>query len=175
MAKKLTQEEFIANAIAVHGDKYSYHLVNYTGTDNHVDIWCNKCKKSFPQTPYKHTKREQGCTKCNKEIAADNLKTPLDDVIKKFKTIHGDKFSYSFKDYKNQKSIVDIVCKVHNFPFTQSINLHNYTEYPCPICLHEFQKDKTNAWSHSYWVDTRLASKNLVAFQLYVCKCWNDK
>ena len=175
MPKKLTQEEFITNAITVHGDKYSYHLVNYTGTDNHVDIWCNRCQKSFPQTPYKHTKKEQGCKDCNLKKSSENSRMSIDDVILRSRLKHGDNFSYEFIDYKNQNSVIKLLCKKHNHPFTQSVHGHNYTQYPCPMCLHEFQKEKINAWSHSHWVESGIASDNFVAFQLYVLHCWNEK
>ena len=37
---KLTQEEFIARAKAVHGDKYDYTLVNYVNCTTKVKIIC---------------------------------------------------------------------------------------------------------------------------------------
>lgn len=174
MPKKLTQKEFIENAITIHGDKYSYHLVDYINTDTKVDIWCNTCNKAFSQTPYKHSKREQGCMDCSRVKAADRYRMPIDEVIQKCKLKHGDSFSYEFNDYKNQDSIINLVCKKHNFSFTQTIAGHLNTTYPCPICLHEFQKSKTNAWAHTTWIKAGLASKYFVAFQLYVIRCWND-
>ena len=174
MPKKLTQEKFIENAVAKHGEKYSYHLVNYINTDKHVDIWCNTCKKSFSQTPYRHSKRGQGCLDCSLVEASDRNRMPLEEVLRKCKVKHGDSFSYEFTDYKNQDSIINLVCKKHNFAFTQSVYCHLVAIHACPICFHEWQKAKPNAWSHTNWVATGMASKNFVAFQLYVLRCWND-
>lgn len=174
MPKKLTQEQFIANAVAIHGDKYSYHLANYINTDTHVDIWCNTCNKSFSQTPYKHSKKGQGCRDCQYVKASETYRMPLEEVVHKSKLKHGDSFSYEFTDYKNQDSIINLVCKKHNFSFTQSVHCHLIAVHACPICLNEWQKAKPNAWSHSHWVARGIASKKFIAFQLYVLRCWND-
>jgi len=40
--KKLTTKEFINKAINVHGDKYDYSKVNYTGSTNKVIIICKE-------------------------------------------------------------------------------------------------------------------------------------
>jgi hypothetical protein len=174
MPKKITQEEFIKKAINVHGDKYSYHLVNYVNSEKHVSIWCNTCLKYFYQAPDKHSNGKQGCKDCHLKKSSENNRMTIDDVISKSKLKHGDIFSYEFINYKNQDSIVNLVCKKHNHSFSQTVYAHKFTQYPCSICLHEFQKNKTNAWSHSHWVKTGLSSKNFVAFQLYVLRCWNE-
>lgn len=174
MPKKQTQEEFIAKAVKVHGDKYSYHLVNYINSDTHVDIWCNTCEKSFPQTPDKHSNGKRGCRDCQYVKASERYRLSMEDVIIRSKIKNGENLSYEFTDYKNQDSVINLVCKKHNFSFNQTVNSHLNSTYPCPICLHEFQQSKNNAWSHSNWVKTGLASKNFVAFQLYILKCWNE-
>jgi hypothetical protein len=37
---KLTQSEYISKAIEVHGKKYDYSLVEYTGQKNKIKIIC---------------------------------------------------------------------------------------------------------------------------------------
>lgn len=69
MSKKTT-EQFIAEAKAIHGDKYDYTTVKYRNCDTKVEIICKK-HGSFFQTPYNHCNKKQGCPKC----ANDLLKT----------------------------------------------------------------------------------------------------
>ena len=62
--KKLkTNDIFISDAIKIHGDKYDYSLVEYTGTNNKVKIICKK-HGIFEQKCYKHL-QNQGCPTCS--------------------------------------------------------------------------------------------------------------
>lgn len=42
MCKKLTTEEFISNAIKIHGNKYDYSEVKYDGNKVKVEIICKE-------------------------------------------------------------------------------------------------------------------------------------
>ena len=57
-----TLEQFILEAQVVHGNKYDYSKVQYSGTDVPVTIICPK-HGEFPQTPHHHLQGE-GCPKC---------------------------------------------------------------------------------------------------------------
>ena len=65
--KRKAGDEFKEKAIAKHGEgKFLYDRVEYDTARKHVQIWCSKCEKYFPQTPNDHL-RGQGCpTCCNK-------------------------------------------------------------------------------------------------------------
>jgi predicted nucleic acid-binding Zn-ribbon protein len=63
MEQTKTLEQFITEARAVHGDKYSYGQVNYKNTDTKVKILCHKCNKIFSQKPSSHL-AENGCPRC---------------------------------------------------------------------------------------------------------------
>ena len=65
---KLTTEEFIAKAKAVHGDRYDYSKVEYVGTKSPVIIICKE-HGEFQQTPQKHL-AGQGCIKCHRKAMA---------------------------------------------------------------------------------------------------------
>ena len=62
-----TQEEYIARAREVHGDKYDYSSVRYTHNQNKIDISCKK-HGLFPQQARLHLKG-QGCRKCFEDSA----------------------------------------------------------------------------------------------------------
>ncbi|MCB1085907.1 MAG: hypothetical protein KDM63_02580 [Verrucomicrobiae bacterium] len=59
----MPQEEFIARAVEIHGNRYDYSLVDYRATDQPVVIICPK-HKEFRQTPNAHL-AGKGCAACN--------------------------------------------------------------------------------------------------------------
>ncbi len=61
---KLTTEEFIKKARAVHGDRYDYSKVEYVNAREKVNIICPE-HGVFPQSPMNHI-RGNGCPKCAK-------------------------------------------------------------------------------------------------------------
>lgn len=63
--KLKTTEQFITEAKAIHGDRYDYSKVNYTGYNSKVEIIC-PIHGSFFQTPREHL-RGAGCQKCLKK------------------------------------------------------------------------------------------------------------
>lgn len=69
---KLTTEEFIKKAQAVHGDRYDYSKVEYVNAQTKVCIICHK-HGEFLQRPTNHISGH-GCNKCASEINADNMR-----------------------------------------------------------------------------------------------------
>lgn len=69
---KLTTEEFIAKANAVHGDRYDYSKVEYINANTKVCIIC-KDHGEFWQSPYTHLKGH-GCSKCASEVNAAKMR-----------------------------------------------------------------------------------------------------
>ncbi len=61
-ARRLTTEQFIAQAKRVHGDKYDYSLVSYETTELPVKIVC-RAHGEFEQKPHYHL-AGSGCRKC---------------------------------------------------------------------------------------------------------------
>lgn len=113
MVKKSTLEEFIIKAIKVHGNKYSYAKVYYVNSSTKVDIICNKCKRSFKQTPNKHLMGQNGC------CFNTNIPMTTQVFINKVKLIHGNKYSYDNTEYVNSKTLVKIICNSCGKQYTQ--------------------------------------------------------
>lgn len=65
MSKRKTREQFISDAIAIHGDKYDYSKVEYVAMKVKVQIIC-PIHNIFEQTPDNHI-RGHGCPKCKAE------------------------------------------------------------------------------------------------------------
>lgn len=78
MAKKLTTEEFIQKAQAVHGNKYDYSKVDYQGSTKKVCIIC-PIHGEFWQLPGDHTNKACGCNKCRKTKSKEY--NPIDGKV----------------------------------------------------------------------------------------------
>ena len=122
---KLTTEYVIEQFREVHGDKYDYSKVNYTGDKTNVTIICPK-HGEFEQSPSSH-KQVQGCPKCH-----GNAKLTTEDVIKQFREVHGDKYDYSKVNYTGSNNKVVIICPKHG-EFEQLPNGHKQGR-GCPKC-----------------------------------------
>ena len=87
------------------------------------------CKNSHR---YKQDRRNLLAGKYCQKCYLNNKVIPKEVVIKKFKEIHGDYYQYSFDEFKNLHSLVNIICpKGHKF--TQNISNHLQGK-ACPIC-----------------------------------------
>ena len=129
---KMTTEEFIKRARKIHGDKYDYSKVEYTG-DNKTKI-CIICPEhgEFWQVPNSHLSGN-GCPVCRYIKAANNNRGTKERFIKKAKEIHGDKYDYSKVKYdKSNKVKVCIICPEHGEFWQTPINHINGAG--CPIC-----------------------------------------
>jgi len=123
--KKITTEDFIKKAQAVHGDTYNYSKVIYTGIKNKISIICYK-HGIFEQMPIYHL-MGRGCSKCVK-LEPLNTEEFINRAIKK----HGNKYDYSKTLYINTRTKVTIICLEHG-EFTQSPYSH-FRGHGCKEC-----------------------------------------
>lgn len=121
----LTNDEFVAKAVKVHGTKYDYSLVNYKNNRIKIIIICPK-HGEFIQQPSNHL-NGNGCLKCFFE----NITSNLNDFIIKAKQVHGNKYNYNSSVYVNSKVPLAINCPKHG-SFLQSPSQH--LEHGCPKC-----------------------------------------
>jgi very-short-patch-repair endonuclease len=124
--RKLTTEEFIEKAKEVHGDLYDYSLVEYEKAKIKISIIC-KIHGEFEQNPNDHLNGKQGCPKCN------GYNKTTEDVIKEFKTIHGNRYDYSLVDFINMTYKVKVICNLHGF-FEIDPHHHISSRCGCPKC-----------------------------------------
>jgi len=125
---KLTTEQFLVAARKVHGEIYDYSGVQYVSAKNKVQIIC--CKHGeFLVTPDNHLRRSSGCPKCGcitrgekSSLAlkgrthnnfAGSVCKRMEDFLSKSKTVHGDRYDYSFVEYTSSKKLVRLTCKKH--------------------------------------------------------------
>ena len=126
MPTKKTTEEFIQDAIKVHGDKYDYSKVEYINSKTKVIIICKE-HGEFEQTPKIHL-RKNGCKKCS-----GKYQYTTKEFIEKAKEVHGDKYDYSKVEYISSKKHITIICKIHG-NFRQQPTLHLYNKNGCSKC-----------------------------------------
>lgn len=122
---KLTTEEFIKKAKAIHGDKYLYSDVNYKTFFDKVLIKC-KAHGGFEQIPANHLKG-QGCPYCS-----NNKKYTTEEFIEKANKVHNNKFNYLKTNYINSNIKITIICPVHG-EFYQTPGSH-LNGNGCPKC-----------------------------------------
>ena len=109
LEKTMTIDEFIDKAKKIHGDKYDYSKVIYTGIFNKICIVCPE-HGDFYQVPNYHLSGN-GCPKCAVKLVWDKRgRITTDEFIDKAKKIHGDKYDYSETKYENRRTKVNIVC-----------------------------------------------------------------
>lgn len=133
--KKLTTQEWIAKAIAVHGDTYDYSKVVYINSITKVTIGC-KIHGYFQTLPAQHLLKT-GCKQCNINSRFDTEAT----FLSKAKKVHGDRYDYSETIYTTAKSDIIIICKEHG-KFIQKA-IHHTQGKNCPKCAN-ILKGKAN-------------------------------
>ena len=62
-----------------------------------------------------------------------------EEFIKKAKSIHGNKYDYSDVNYINNKTKINILCKIHRY-FMQTPHGHLYGN-KCPKCMKNYKYD----------------------------------
>jgi len=133
--KRKTKQDFIKQAKEVHADKnYSYEKVDYKNTHEKVIIICPLPEHgAFPQTPSNHL-GGQGCPDCGRNSTREKQKSSDEEVIEKFKEVHGDKYDYSLVEYEQSNKKVLIVCPLpEHGEFTQTPSSHQQGR-GCPDC-----------------------------------------
>lgn len=130
MAERKTTEQFIKDAILIHGHKFDYSLVKYTGAHNKVKIICPS-HGIFEQKPNSHL-NGRGCRDCWYETLSKIQTIDTEEFIKRAKSKHGNKYDYSLVHYVDSKTLIEIICSVHG-TFKQLPNSH-LNGSGCQLC-----------------------------------------
>ena len=135
MSAKKTHPQFVKDARALHGDRYSY-LSPYRGAVKPVKILCNLCGHTFKQIPNSHLSG-RGCPECGKANLLAAVIKERDRCAKVFieraKQIHGERYDYASTKYgKNCDDRVVVGCRQHGeFKVSPSNHLKGKG---CPSC-----------------------------------------
>ena len=129
----LTTEQFIERAKQKHGDKYDYSHVVYERAISKVKIHCN-VHGLFLQRPSEHLSGK-GCRKCGTKRTADCQRKSREQFIEQSNLAHNSIYDYSFVNYVNINTNVEINCIKHG-KFWQRPS-HHINGVGCPKCLYK--------------------------------------
>lgn len=133
---KKNTESFIAQAKAIHGDRYDYSETEYKGAREKLTIICPK-HGSFEQTAYTHLHGRgvgAGCERCSYEERGERARMSFEEFQRRANIIHHGAYDYS----KTQNRFVDtftkvsIICPEHG-EFSQTPSGH-LVGRGCPVC-----------------------------------------
>jgi predicted nucleic acid-binding Zn-ribbon protein len=145
--RRLSRDEAIERARAVHGDTYDYSKAVYVTNKVKFEVIC-KHHGSFWVSPINHSYGVgQGCPTCGaakrgyrknpsasaQKAAASRKAQYGDQFIADAQRVHGDKYDYSEARYDGRKGLVTIICPDHG-PFEQRAEHHLYRAHGCPKC-----------------------------------------
>lgn len=123
---KLTTQEYIRKVQAVHGDRFDYSKVDYTGNRCIVYIGCRVKNHGFFEIPSRSHLQGAGCSICS------GVKSNQYEFLEKAKAVHGNRYNYSEVVYKGCQTHVTILCKDHG-PWPQTPITH-LNGNGCPKC-----------------------------------------
>lgn len=130
---RITPDNFISRCEIVHNFKYIYSRTKYVRMCDEISILC-PTHGLFQQNAGAHL-GGHGCPKCSLEKQAQEKLLSTEEFVGKARVIHGDRYDYSFVEYKGTKEPVQIICPDHG-AFLQVPNYH-LTGNGCQTCANE--------------------------------------
>lgn len=133
MPAKLTPEKWISLAQSIWGKRYDYSNSRYINSKKKLTVICST-HGPWRVIPSNHTHKPQprGCPACGKLKQAETVKKDPADFVSQAKTLHGNRYNYGSIKYKNAKTPVEIICRIHG-TFKQSPDVH-LRGAGCPKC-----------------------------------------
>ena len=131
MSRKKTKEEVIADAMAVHGNRYVYDEIEYVNNHTPIKIIC-KLHGPFWQRPIDHISNKQGCPICGRILATNKNSKPFSQFEEEARIVHGDKYEYDANTYTTALKKMRIICPEHG-EFWQT-PAHHLDGVKCPMC-----------------------------------------
>jgi hypothetical protein len=128
--KRITTSDFIRNAIAVHGTKYSYVKTKYVSAKEKVTIVCY-IHGDFEQIPGDHTSG-CGCPMCGLLVSKPSLRFSDLTFVEEALRVHGSLYSYAKSTYAGMFVPITISCFLHG-DFDQ-IPVNHLKGHGCPCC-----------------------------------------
>lgn len=135
---KYNKDNFFEEATKKFNGKYDYSKAEYKNAMTKICIIC-PIHGEFWQTPLLHMKGK-GCPKCS-----GHGKYSTEEIIERFRKIHGDRYSYDKFVFKTMKSKSIITCPKHG-DFLQSASKHLIGR-GCPECGKESMVQKNSLTS----------------------------
>lgn len=152
MTHRKTTAQFIAEARDVHGNKYDYSRVVYTGNKAFIEIGC-PVHGFINQQARRHLEGRE-CPKCASIQRAANRpagrglgKRLTLEIFKEDATaLHNDYYDYCLVNFRRGKDLVKIICPVHGV-FEQAAENHRlgFGCLDCGVAAHNQRKREASA------------------------------
>lgn len=137
MTRKKSTEQFIAEARAIHGNRYDYTRANYINNKTKTTIICPK-HGEWQQTPANHLSGF-GCKLCGHKNAGQYHKKDTHSFIEAARKVHGNKYDYSEAKYVGAREKLTILCPIHG-AFKQFAGSHLGGK-GCTPCSYEYRSE----------------------------------
>ncbi|EGM6703820.1 GIY-YIG nuclease family protein [Salmonella enterica subsp. enterica serovar Nigeria] len=128
MTAKRTFESFIADALAVHGDKYDYSKAVYVNIKTRMVITC-PLHGDFEKAPAHHL-AGQGCPAC-----AGKQRYTQESFIAAIRAVHGDRYQYGLTRFSGAQGKVKVYCPEHGIFELKAT--HHLSGVGCGACAVE--------------------------------------
>jgi len=128
--RKFNNNDFIEKLKLLHGDKYDYSKVIYSGIYEKILIICKE-HGEFEQISNNHL-RGAGCQLCYDDRRGESIRNDTQQFIERAIKIHGEKYNYSKSNYISMDDKITIICKIHG-EFSQVAYSH-ITGQGCKKC-----------------------------------------
>jgi Zn finger protein HypA/HybF involved in hydrogenase expression len=162
VSKSLTNDKFVIRAIEVNKGGYDYSKIQCCGMIKKIEIICPK-HGSFWQSPDVHL-RGCGCPACAQLVISEAHRLTKEEIIARFRSVHGDRYDYSEVQHVESHSPVIIICPEHG-RFKQGQYQH-YIGAGCPACAqgktHSEGEDSLYAWVNSICPDAVQGDRSLI-------------
>lgn len=143
---EITEDEFVLRAKAKFGDKFDLTNVAFRGMKAPINVSCPE-HGPVNLTAERFLDSAHGCIKCSNlssgyKAGAAKLRS-IQNVLKKFNKVHGDKYDYSAVVYVKGSVPITVICKTHG-PFEVTPNAH-IAGVGCALCSLEARRF---SWKH---------------------------
>ena len=154
MSKMKTKEQFIHELEELFGNRYDTSQVEYCGAHKKVKIICPE-HGEFWISPHSVLSQKRACPKCGFENARKNIMLNEDDVIRRIKEIHGDKYDLSKIRYNGICEKVELICKKHGSFWIRPHNIINGKQ-GCPLCAIDSRTNKTRKTKEQFIEEAKM-------------------
>ena len=109
---RMSQEDFISQAVAIHGDRYDLSRVIYKGRAHKISVICKE-HGLFEPTAGNFGYLGSGCPECGRAAVGMKSRKPLSHYVVAGAKKHNGKYGYAGITYKNQVAYLKVVCPEH--------------------------------------------------------------
>lgn len=145
--KRRNTEQYIADAKAVHGDRFTYDRTVFVKTTDKLIVTCPE-HGDFSINAHSLL-AGKGCVDCS-----GLRRRTTEEFIAVARERYGDRYDYSLVEYVNSNVDVTIICASHG-PFIQKPVYHLVNAVGCPICTYSVSKPETS-WLDDLGIDMSL-------------------